>query len=238
VAGETEYILNDIVLQHSHPGDPIIYTDGSVIREKKSSCGFVVYISGSVTTTQYGAFETTTSSMRMGIEAVTKALRWLEKENKTSATVITDSQNLLKKVINRWLRREWIESITNSHIISLTWIYCPSHAGVRGNEIADRLAGKATVNDILAMDKSDLQTAILQRLQLQETNEFKQSAYYKRFEELRITEGSGKLLELFSKSRAIYNQHAIGITTTPTLREILKLRPSSYECPGCNDATL
>jgi ribonuclease HI len=35
--------------------------------------------------------------MRMEIEAVTKALRWLEKENKTSATIITDSQSLLKK---------------------------------------------------------------------------------------------------------------------------------------------
>jgi hypothetical protein len=35
VAGEKEYILNDIVLQHSHSGDTIIYTDGSVIREKK-----------------------------------------------------------------------------------------------------------------------------------------------------------------------------------------------------------
>jgi hypothetical protein len=67
------------------------------------------------------------------------------------------------------------------------------------------------------MDKSDLQRAIQQELQLQETNEFKQSAYYKRFEELHITEGSGKLLELFGKSRAIYNQHAIEITTTPTL---------------------
>jgi hypothetical protein len=34
-AGETEPIPNDIVLQHPHPEDPIIYLDGSVIREKK-----------------------------------------------------------------------------------------------------------------------------------------------------------------------------------------------------------
>jgi ribonuclease HI len=104
--------------------------------------------------------------MRMEVEAVTRVLMWLEKENKTSATIITDSKSLLKKVINCWLRREWIESITNSHTISLTWIYCPGQAGVRGNEIADRLAGKAAVNDILEMDKSDLQTAIRQELQL------------------------------------------------------------------------
>jgi hypothetical protein len=95
------------------------------------------------------------------------------------------------------------------------------------------------VNDILAMDKSDLQTAIRQKLQLQETNEFKQSTYYKRFEELRVTEGSGRLLELFGKSRAIYNQNAIGIITTPTLRKILKLKAEHiWDCPECNDATL
>jgi hypothetical protein len=52
-------------------------------------------------------------------------------------------------MVNRWLRREWIESITNSHIISLTWIYCPGHAGVRENEIAFSLVSKAAVNDVL-----------------------------------------------------------------------------------------
>jgi hypothetical protein len=67
------------------------------------------------------------------------------------------------------------------------------------------------------MDKSDLQTAIRQELQLKKTNEFKQSAYYKNFEELRITECSGKLLEIFDKFRAIYNQNAIGIKTTSNL---------------------
>jgi hypothetical protein len=82
-----------------------------------------------------------------------------------------------------------------------------------------------------------MQTAIRQ-LQLQETNEFKHRTYYKRFEELLIIEGSGKLLELFGKYRAIYNQNAIGIITTSTLREILKLRAEHiWECPECNDAT-
>jgi hypothetical protein len=98
--------------------------------------------------------------------------------------------------------------------MSLTWIYCPGHAGVRGNEIAHMLVGKALVNDVLEMDKSDLHTAIRQ---LQETNEFKQSAYYKRIEELHITDGSGMLLELFGKASDINNQNAIRITTTSIL---------------------
>jgi ribonuclease HI len=47
-----------------------------------------------------------------------------------------------------------------------TWIYWFGHAGVKGNEIADRLARKAVVNDVLEMDKSDQHTAIRQQLQL------------------------------------------------------------------------
>jgi hypothetical protein len=45
-----------------------------------------------------------------------------------------------------------------SHFIS--WIYCPGYARVRGNDVADRIARKAAVNDFLEMDKSELQTAI------------------------------------------------------------------------------
>jgi ribonuclease HI len=107
-----------------------------------------------------------TSSMRMEIEAVTKALRWLANKNKTSATIILNSQSLLKNVNNRWLRREYKESTTNSHITSITRIYCPDHAGVRWIEISDRLAGKAVVNDVLEMYKSDLQKASRQQLQI------------------------------------------------------------------------
>jgi hypothetical protein len=74
---------------------------------------------------------------------------------------------------------------------------------------------------------------------IQEAKEFKHSAYYQRFEELRLTEGSGKLLELFGKSLAIYNQNPIEITTTPTLRDILRLRVEQvWEGPELKDATL
>jgi hypothetical protein len=48
------------------------------------------------------------------------------------------------------------------------------------------------MNHVLEMDKSDLHIAIRQQLQVQETNEFKQSVYYQWFEELLITEKMGK----------------------------------------------
>jgi hypothetical protein len=48
-------------------------------------------------------------------------------------------------------------------IMGLTWIFCPSHAGVRGNEIANRLAGSATVQGVLQMDRSYITNVILER---------------------------------------------------------------------------
>jgi hypothetical protein len=93
------------------------------------------------------------------------------------------------------------------------------------------------VKNVIEMNKSDLQTAIRQQLQLQETNEFKQNAYYKRFEELRLTEGSGKLLKLFGKSCAIYNQNANGITTSFTLRNIKTEGRAKYGNVLTNDGT-
>jgi hypothetical protein len=95
------------------------------------------------------------------------------------------------------------------------------------------------VKDALEMYKADLQTSIRPELQFQETDECKQSAYYKRFKQLRFLEGSGRLLELFEKSRAVPIQNEVGVTTTSTLREILRLVALHvWECPECNDATL
>ena len=40
---------------------------------------------------------------------------------------------------------DWNVSIVDIHLRKPLWVYCPGHAGVNGNERADRLAGKATV---------------------------------------------------------------------------------------------
>jgi hypothetical protein len=50
---------------------------------------------------------------------------------------------------------------------------------VRRNEVADRIVDKTVVNHLtyLKIDKSDLQQAIQQRLQFQETNEIVKSTF-------------------------------------------------------------
>ena len=45
------------------------------------------------------------------------------------------------------------------HLRKLLWVYCPGHAGVKGNERADTLAGKANLESGLLLGKSEVLTA-------------------------------------------------------------------------------
>ena len=37
---------------------------------------------------------------------------------------------------------DWHEAMSTIKLQKIIWIYCPGHAGVKGNERADKLAGK------------------------------------------------------------------------------------------------
>ena len=38
----------------------------------------------------------------------------------------------------------------------LLWVYCPGHARVKGNDRADRLAGKVTLTGVLLLGRSEV----------------------------------------------------------------------------------
>ena len=42
------------------------------------------------------------------------------------------------------------------HLRKLLWVYCPGHAGVKGNDGADRLAGKATLTSGVLLGISEV----------------------------------------------------------------------------------
>lgn len=60
---------------------------------------------------------------------------------------------VLRKLRSRNIRNEWAPHLDSSNVLDLAWIYCPAHAGVRGNERADRFTSVATVAEIITMDK-------------------------------------------------------------------------------------
>ena len=95
----------------------------------------------------------------MEVEAVTHALRWTasKDDNQTThAIILTDSMNLLQKVESGIKSADWNVSMVDIHLRKLQWVYCPGHVGVKGNDRADRLAGKATLTSGLFLGRSEV----------------------------------------------------------------------------------
>ena len=60
---------------------------------------------------------------------------------------MTDSLSTLEKVRQGNLNADWVSLIIQSNIQKIVCIYCPGHARVKGNEVADRLAGNAEIDE-------------------------------------------------------------------------------------------
>ena len=103
--------IQALIGENSTIGDTIIYTDGSVVRNVKSSWAFTAQIGGKTVKEDSGAFAVTTSSLTMEVVAVTKAIQWLETQNITHVCFLSDSMNMLRKIEIRWIRREWAVSL-------------------------------------------------------------------------------------------------------------------------------
>ena len=72
----------------------------------------------------------------MEVEAVTHAIQWLASQRDaqiTHAIILTDSMNLLQKVESGMGCPDWHTDMHSLQLQRLLWIYCPGHAGVRGN---------------------------------------------------------------------------------------------------------
>ena len=101
---------------------------------------------------------------------------------------------------------DWTVSMVNIHLRRLLWVYCPGHAGAKGNDRADRLAGKATLTSGLLLGKSELLRSLRHYLQAQS------QGYHTidRMEERGVERGSARRSSLRGRERAIVNRTNIG----------------------------
>ena len=137
---------------NSKPHDIVIYTDGSVTRDR-SGWGFTVKQGGRT------VHRVTTSSLAMEVEAVTHAIQWLASQRDAQVThtiILTDSLNLLQKVESGMGCPVWHTAMHSRWLQRLLWIYCPGHAGVSGNERADRLASTADITSDLQLCRAEV----------------------------------------------------------------------------------
>ena len=140
----------------------------------------------------------------------------------------------MKRVANRTLRTEWIYSIEQSRLKKITWIYAPSHTGVTGNEMADKLANNAPLNTHLKMDKKDVLAALTTTLLDEEMQQDRVAI--QKMEERGTSRGSGRNDMVNGNERRIKNQINTGIISSKTLSWILHRGTEHlWECPECRD---
>ena len=72
------------------------------------------------------------------------------------AIILTYSMSLLQQVKSGMGSPDWNVSMVNIHLQKLLWVYYPGHGGVKGNERAERLAGKATLTRGLLQGRSEM----------------------------------------------------------------------------------
>ena len=68
--------------------------------------------------------------------------------------ILTESVSLLQKMKSGMGSPDWNVSMVHTYLRKLLWAYSPGHAGVKGNDLADTLAGKANPQKWLASRKT------------------------------------------------------------------------------------
>ena len=104
------------------------------------------------------------------------------------------------------------------HLQKLLWVYCPGHAGVKGNDRADRLAGKATLTSGLCLGRSEALRSLKHYLRAQS------QAHHaiNHLEETGVERGSARQSSLKGQERAIVNQTNIRTVSKATLGKHLR----------------
>ena len=211
-----------LIFENSLDSDAVIYTDGSVVRHVRSSWAFTARAGGRIVKEDSGAFTETTSSLTMEVMAVSKAITWLETQTFTRACFLSDSMNMIKRIEEGSIRREWLLPLKRSRLAKISFIFVPGHAGVQGNERADKLAGEATVEGGRAMDQADILNALREVRLLQEPSDDCESTTMARLREQQIKRGVAKQEHYAGSQRRLINQHRTGVVSRYTLRDLLR----------------
>ena len=125
------------------------------------------------------------------------------------AIILTNSMSLLQKVKCGMGSPDWHASMFDIHLQKIIWVYCLGHAGVKGNDRADRLAGKKnTITGGLRLGRSEVLRILRHFIRAQS------QGYHTidHLEERGVERGSAQRSYLRGLERAIVNQTNIGET--------------------------
>ena len=137
------------------------------------------------------------------------------------AILLTDSMSLLQKVESGMGSPDWHVSRRQFaiHLRKIMWMYCPGHAGVKGNDRAGRLAGKATITSGLRLGRSEMLRSLRHYLRAK----FQGHHTIDRLgERTGVERESAQRSSLRGRERAIVNQTNTGTVSKATLGKLLR----------------
>ena len=191
-----------------------MYTDGSVTKDQ-SWWDFTVKQGATTIHEDSAAYTVSTSSLTMEVEAVTHTLRWTASRGDSQMThtiILTDSVSLLQKVKSGMGSPDWNVSTVDIHLRKLPWVYCPGHAGVKGND-----PDNTTLTGGLLLGRSE----VFRRLRHYMWAQNQAHHAINRLEERDVERGSAIQSSLKGQERAIGKQTNIRTLSKATLgREV------------------
>ena len=127
---------------------------------------------------------------------------------------------MLQKVKRGMGSPDWNVLMVDIRLRKLLWVYCPGHAGVKENDRADRLAGKATLTGGLLLGRSE----VVRSLRHYQRAQSERHHTIDRLEERGVERGSARRSSLKGRERAIISQTNIGTVSKATLGKLLRDR--------------
>ena len=229
--------VETLIEENSRVGDLIVFTDGSVTRNKKSGWAYSARLNGKVIAENSSATDLTLSSMATEVNAITLALTWIAEQPYERLVIVTDSLSTLEKVRRKSLHADWTPLIQRSSLTKITWIYCPGHAGVSGNEAADKLAGDAQIetNKVL-YDPQAVIKIVESSISDARDDSTSSSHTLLSLIESGVMRGDGVKSKLRGPTRRRTNQLLMNTVSAQTLKWSLGWRTEQlWGCPTCRD---
>ena len=126
--------------------------------------------------------------------------------------------NLLQKMESGMGCPDWHTAMHNLRLQIFLWIYCPGHAGVRGNEWANRLESTADITSGLQLGRAEVLRGLRNFLNMDKPEHHS----FDRPKERGVEKGSDRHSTLQGRERSVFNQTNTGTASRATLGRLLK----------------
>ena len=113
---------------------------------------------------------------------------------------------------------DWHTAMHSLQLQKFLWIYCPLHAGVSGNERADRLASTADVTSGLQLGRAEVLRGLRSFLNMDRPEHHS----IDRLKERGVEKGSGQHSTLQGREQSVFNQSNVGTVSMATLGRLLR----------------